>query len=240
MECCMSLLGKMNRLASLLSFVPPLERIARSLVLDILAQFNPTESIIYYLNENDEVTCLAAYGTNESMVGIQVPSTTWRHWVNEKYSSAPSLNTISWSEDNHQMVVNLNAQGVLIGFLLLRFSDPIEDVDKLNVDAEAACILISLYLAFRFHNMNERSESNIIKHLTKSTEIHREIEKPRLSERQRSVLMGLVAKKTNNVIASELGYSVSTVRHETIRIFEVLGVSDRIEAAQQAKAFGLV
>ncbi len=53
--------------------MPPLERIARSLVLDILAPFNPTESIIYYLTENDEVTCLATYGTNESEVGNQIP-----------------------------------------------------------------------------------------------------------------------------------------------------------------------
>ena len=222
--------------------MPPLERIARCLVLDFLAPFNPIESIIYYLNENDEVTCLAAYGTTEPMVGIQVPSSIWRHWIKEKSfpTPSPALNTISWSEDKSQMVVNLNAQGVLIGFLFLRFSDLVEDIDLLNIDAEMACILISLYLAFRFHNMNERSESNVLRHITKNAEVRQESECPHLSDRQLSVLMGLVAKKTNNVIASELGYSVSTVRHETIRIFEILGVSDRVEAAEQAKIFGIV
>ena len=242
MENCMNHQSKMERLASLLSFMPPLERIARSLVLDFLASFGPVESAIYYLNENDEVTCLAAYGSNESIVEIQIPSSTWRQWVREEPSNlhAHSLNTISWSEDKSQMVVNLNAQGVMIGFLLLKFSGAVVDTNKLNVDAEAACLLISLYLSFRLQHINERTEANEIRQLTKSAQIRRESEKPQLSDRQRSVLLGLVARKTNNVIASELGYSVSTVRHETIRIFEALGVSDRVEAAQQAKAFGIV
>ncbi len=135
------------------------------------------------------------------------------------------------------MVVNLNAQGVLIGFLLLKFPEPVDDTNRLNIDAEAACLLISLYLSFYLQNMNETNE---LIQIPKRTRLWREKEKPHLSERQRSVLQGLVARKTNNVIASELGFSVSTVRHETIRIFEALGVSNRNEAAQQAQAFGIV
>ena len=234
--------SKMRRLASLLSFMPPLERIARSLVLDILAPFNPIESIIYCLNENDEVTSLAAYGTTESVVGVRISSSIWRRWVTDEPSDVHSfsLNTISWSEDELQMIVNLNAQGVLIGFLQLKFSNPVNDTNRLNIDAEAACLLISLYLSFYLQSMNERTEFTEFIQLRRKAKTNRENEKPNLSERQRSVLLGLVARKTNNVIASELGYSVSTVRHETIRIFEVLGVSDRIEAARQAKAFGIV
>ena len=234
--------SKMARLASLLSFMPPLERIARSLVLDIFVPFNPTESIIYYLNENDEVTSLAAYGTNELVEGIQIPRSTWRRWVSEEPSKvqAFSLNTISWSEEKCQIVVNLNAQGVLIGFLALKFSESVEDTNKLNIDAEAACLLISLYLSFNLQNTNERGEISKFIQVPRKPLVRRENETPHLSERQRTVLLGLVAQKTNNVIASELGYSVSTVRHETIRIFQALGVSDRVAAAQQAKALGIV
>lgn len=234
--------SKMKRLASLLSFMPPVERIARSLVLDFLAPFNPIESAIYYLNEKDEVTCVAAYGANESIVGVQIPSSTWRNWVNEEPSNLHhfSLNTVSWTEDKSQMVVNLDAQGVLIGFLLLKFSGAVVDPTRLTIDAEAACLLISLYLSFRLHHINDRTEAIEIMQLTKKPQVQLEGEKPNLSERQRSILLGLVARKTNNVIAFELGYSVSTVRHETIRIFQALGVSCRVEAAQQAKDFGIV
>ena len=44
----------------------------------------------------------------------------------------------------------------------------------------------------------------------------------------------MVEGKTNHELASELGFSVSTVRHETMRIYQTLGVSDRREAAREA------
>jgi DNA-binding CsgD family transcriptional regulator len=52
--------------------------------------------------------------------------------------------------------------------------------------------------------------------------------------RQKEILDGMIEGKTNYQLASELGYSVSTIRHETMRIFRILGVSDRKDAAQLA------
>jgi DNA-binding NarL/FixJ family response regulator len=60
------------------------------------------------------------------------------------------------------------------------------------------------------------------------------------SQRQLLVLKSITDSKTNNVIARELGFSVSTIRHETMRIFEILSVSDRREAAQKAVSLGIV
>jgi DNA-binding NarL/FixJ family response regulator len=37
-----------------------------------------------------------------------------------------------------------------------------------------------------------------------------------------------------------MGFSVSTIRHETMRIYQALSVSDRIEAAKKALALRLV
>jgi DNA-binding NarL/FixJ family response regulator len=54
------------------------------------------------------------------------------------------------------------------------------------------------------------------------------------SARQKQILDGMIEGKTNYQLASELGYSVSTIRHETMRIFRILGVSDRKDAAQLA------
>ena len=54
------------------------------------------------------------------------------------------------------------------------------------------------------------------------------------SPRQLSILAGMVEGKTNHELASELGFSVSTIRHETMRIYETLAVSDRREAAREA------
>jgi len=61
-----------------------------------------------------------------------------------------------------------------------------------------------------------------------------------LSGRQLSILGGMVDGKTNHELAAELGFSVSTVRHETMRVYQALAVSDRKEAAKKALVLGIV
>ena len=56
---------------------------------------------------------------------------------------------------------------------------------------------------------------------------------------QRSVF-GMVEGKTNHELATEMGFSVSTIRHETMRIYQALAVSDRKEAAKKALMLSLV
>jgi DNA-binding NarL/FixJ family response regulator len=50
----------------------------------------------------------------------------------------------------------------------------------------------------------------------------------------------MVEGKTNHELATELGFSVSTVRHETMRIYQALSVSDRKEAAKKALALSII
>jgi DNA-binding NarL/FixJ family response regulator len=61
-----------------------------------------------------------------------------------------------------------------------------------------------------------------------------------LSQRQILILRGMVEGKTNHELATELGFSVSTIRHETMRIYQALTVSDRKEAAKMAVMLNLV
>jgi DNA-binding CsgD family transcriptional regulator len=61
-----------------------------------------------------------------------------------------------------------------------------------------------------------------------------------LTPRQAQVLRGMVEGKTNHELATDLGFSVSTIRHETMAIFRALGVSDRKEAAKVAQQSHLV
>jgi DNA-binding CsgD family transcriptional regulator len=58
----------------------------------------------------------------------------------------------------------------------------------------------------------------------------------KLSARQLLVLTGMVDGKTNHELSLDLGFSVSTIRHETMAIYKELGVSDRKEAARVAQA----
>jgi DNA-binding NarL/FixJ family response regulator len=61
-----------------------------------------------------------------------------------------------------------------------------------------------------------------------------------LTKRQMNILKGMVDGKTNHDLATQLGYSVSTIRHETMRIYQALAVSDRREAAQRALEYGWI
>ena len=63
---------------------------------------------------------------------------------------------------------------------------------------------------------------------------------PRMSDRQIQILKGMVEGKTNHDLATDLGFSVSTIRHETMAIFRELGVSDRKEAAKAAQQMELI
>jgi DNA-binding CsgD family transcriptional regulator len=63
---------------------------------------------------------------------------------------------------------------------------------------------------------------------------------PSISPRQIQILQGMVEGKTNHELAIDLGFSVSTIRHETMAIFRALGVSDRKEAAKAAQQMELI
>jgi DNA-binding NarL/FixJ family response regulator len=117
----------------------------------------------------------------------------------------------------------------------LRFPEAIDNPERLGSEIEEISMLISLYLALKFWesvNHNGSAANSRVPYSRNG--------KPDLTERQRVVLAGIVMKKTNNAIANELGYSVSTIRHETMRIFEILGVSNRVEAASYATTLGLI
>jgi DNA-binding CsgD family transcriptional regulator len=61
-----------------------------------------------------------------------------------------------------------------------------------------------------------------------------------LTERQKKILAGMVDAKTNYQLAQDLGFSVSTIRHETMEIYQLLHASDRKEAAEIALKLNLI
>jgi DNA-binding CsgD family transcriptional regulator len=61
-----------------------------------------------------------------------------------------------------------------------------------------------------------------------------------LTKRQITIIDMMGRQMTNMQIARELGYSESTVRHETMRIYETLQANGRREAVALARKLGLV
>lgn len=61
-----------------------------------------------------------------------------------------------------------------------------------------------------------------------------------LSDREREVLEAIVRGRSNKEIAAALGISENTVKVHTTRVFEKLGVADRLEAVTVAIQRGIV
>lgn len=130
-------------------------------------------------------------------------------------------------------VIKLRDHGAIQGFMSLGFLNPVEDLEIANSLITGFGASISLYLSLVRESKLHQSKAG---HLT----LKSEREPAALTKRQMQILTGMVAEKTNHQLAKELGYSVSTIRHETMRIYEALAVSDRKEAAEKARSLSLV
>ena len=85
-------------------------------------------------------------------------------------------------------------------------------------------VALGLYLSLA-HESGAGGPRNVIERIETGSD--------QLTPRQVSILRGMVEGKTNHELANELGFSVSTIRHETMRIYQALSVSDRKEAAKR-------
>jgi DNA-binding NarL/FixJ family response regulator len=122
------------------------------------------------------------------------------------------------------------------GNIVVEFVKQISDSDKVRIleKVEDFCVPISLYLSFQNRSIGSSNPGKV------ASIDSRNGGTGQLTTRQLAILRGMVEGKTNHELATELGFSVSTVRHETMRIYQALAVSDRKEAAKQAMLLSLI
>jgi DNA-binding NarL/FixJ family response regulator len=112
---------------------------------------------------------------------------------------------------------------------VVRFSTPIENTARVEEIVLDYAVPLSLYLSLSHEGLRTSNSSS-----------REDTGAEQLTARQLSILGGMVEGKTNHELATELGFSVSTIRHETMRIYQALAVSDRKEAAKKALALSLI
>ena len=221
-----------------MGFHPGMEEIPRALATDYLTEFGVRGIRFGLLNSDDSILLLGQYGYPDAMAwrNRTIPSEEWRA------IDAPDIHLIvsssgrKWTDDSKFYVNTLRDHGVIQGYLIVEFTNPITEANKQKAaDAiDDVCMPVALYLSFQIR----RSPNQAIS--INSLDNTRESGAAQLSARQLSILRGMVEGKTNHELATELGFSVSTVRHETMRIYQALGVSDRKEAAKKALLLGLI
>jgi DNA-binding CsgD family transcriptional regulator len=214
---------------------PTADEICRALVNDYMKSHGACCARLGRLNKDDSYHYLGQYGFDVNETGKLVPGLVWRNRENIEVNQIAAGNKPGpWLSTNKQVLVELRARGTVYGWLNLMFSRELDEAQKKSAlfDASLFALAISLYLSLTHpQDFSSEKELGIEKGIPSVDS---------LTKRQLNILKGMVDGKTNHDLATQLGYSVSTIRHETMRIYQALAVSDRREAAQRALEYGWI
>jgi len=231
----------MNKIRSFiewLSFKPDSDDIARALATEYLSEFAVLGIRFGRVNSDDSIVVHGQFGYPDvdQWRNRLIPSAEWRAIPTEDVALIASNSKEKWTPSATLFVNPLRDRGVIQGYLIVEFKQPIADFEKHYVGEaiEDLSFPIALYLSFQ-----NRAQGAAITNVT-SINDSRDSGAGQLSARQLSILRGMVEGKTNHELATEMGFSVSTIRHETMRIYQALAVSDRKEAAKKALMLSLI
>jgi DNA-binding CsgD family transcriptional regulator len=174
---------------------------------------------------------LGEYGFVSGKAKQIFPSEVWRSWDDDEALIALGKSAGAWNAKGNLLMIQLRERGAVHGYLVLQFSETVASPESVEEVARSYAVALSLYLSLSHHKGALPSSAVTELGDTGSNQ---------LSQRQISILRGMVEGKTNHELANELGFSVSTVRHETMRIYQALAVSDRKEAAKKALSLALI
>ena len=231
-------MSNIRRFIEWLSFHPTSDDIARALVTDYLSEFGVSCIRFGRINNDDSAIVLGQYGYADAdeWRNLVVAGSEWRTWDSPEIDIITGRNKNKWAPSSALTVVQLRDRGVLQGHAVVEFSQPIADNKKAELLEliEEYFIPIALYLSFQ-HRVIHANVSTV-----NAINDNRPHTTGQLSARQLSILRGMVEGKTNHELATEMGFSVSTIRHETMRIYQALAVSDRKEAAKKALMLSII
>jgi len=214
-----------------LSYHPTSDEISRALVMEYMAPLGACCARIGRLHPDDSLEFLGEYGFDAGKAKQIFPSHVWRSWDNDEALIALGKNAEPWNRAKNLLMIQLRERGAVHGYLVLRFEKSIEDTERVEEVARHYAVALGLYLSL-LHEPGTKSARSIVERGDTGSD--------QLTPRQISILRGMVEGKTNHELANELGFSVSTIRHETMRIYQALSVSDRKEAAKKALALALI
>jgi DNA-binding CsgD family transcriptional regulator len=231
-------MNEIRKFIEWLSFHPSTEDIARGLATEYLHEFSVQSIRFSRLQSDDSIIILGQFGFEDSPMWADrvIPSSEWRARDTEPVRVLKGESRERWCNDSTVYIETLRDRGVTQGHLMVVFGKSVSEASKNGV-AEVIrdlCIPLSLYLSFQHRAIHQSTPGLAI--LNDS----RDSGSGQLSPRQLSILRGMVEGKTNHELATEMGFSVSTIRHETMRIYQALAVSDRKEAAKKALMLSLI
>jgi DNA-binding CsgD family transcriptional regulator len=218
-----------NRILDLLVFNPSGDDVARALALDFGLKFHVSEVSIAHHISDGTVFCLGDYGITPSYSLARVAGRDAKAVAGSDISLATDY--FGWNSTHTAVVAHMKVRFATIGSIVMRFQSSLSDEDLVEVENMMSELIKPLTIFF--NRAPQIAEVSAPRDVTP-------INIRSFTDRQKTILAKMAAGETNAAIASELGFSVSTIRHETMKIYDKLVVSDRHEASIKAAALGLI
>lgn len=231
---------RLTLLAQSLVRTPKSDELTRLLALRIFDSWSCETVLLYTVKAKGALALASSYGVAADDIAHDIPLSEF-----PALSSVLSKGGISWGETGARLgrliprslhprtsssvvIAPLNRFTIPEQVLILTFAEPLPDNPASKPFVAAVVSLLELRLAMMAGPEVRRGVDGAAE------------EDRGLSERQLLVLQGIHEGKTNRSIAEELGFSESTIRQETIKIYQSLGVGSRHDAVAVAQEDGLL
>jgi len=220
-----AVLTEVVRFASFLNHRPNIEELLARLATDFLVHLKPSTLAVASLIAPTKFKVLQTYRANTDHARELLDNLAPNLHTENLVQTLMDLNVIKAPKNERTLITPISNGKVTSGVIICECEIPIseEDIDG----AKTIFLLSSTYLYPKVTDNGQHQSLN-------------ELSVNPLTPRQRQVLSGFIEGKTNHELALELGFSISTIRHETMAIFKTLGASDRKEAAKIAQEHGLI
>ena len=226
-----SSLKNVARFALLLTRNPSTEDLLNALTRDFLSPYSVTAIEIQVLGR--EGTLLIKKSVGQPIEGNEAKNVASLSQLVSRLNIFGDLDesAVIFDPAHNLSVASINLDSSIKGFYLFQHASVFTPDENSSDQFEVFSNLMTVYLSAKLLRMS------VAKTLTSPASLDHISE---LTARQLLILAGMVEGKTNHELSVELGFSVSTIRHETMAIYKELGVSDRKEAARVGQAEHLV
>jgi DNA-binding CsgD family transcriptional regulator len=219
----------LRKLLDYLEFYPNVSEIARMLIVEDIFPEKATAIRICLLNSDDSLLTIGEFGYVDCFIDTTISSDIWRKGLNSSLHIVELIQSGLWNVEFTEFLYILRNRGSLQGYITVNFDHPVSNKIDSQERIESICQLVGIFLN-GVSALKPREELEN----ARNSQGDRDATKAVLTQRQLLILAGMIEGKTNHELAEDLGFSVSTIRHETMRIYSLLQVSDRKEAAREA------
>lgn len=241
------------RMLEVLATRPAFDDIARELALGTIARLKPKFVVLGRLAPTAQLNVVGSFGLNDVDLASLQTRSVWDGSLMSETVRTGSLKRIvkqsdtsegTWESGIDEQMFPIVAVPLLlreskIGALVIGIDESMTAID-FGEELSGVDFALALYLSMNSDSSPVGQEIPATVTRPDHSAVDASEELPTMTDRRREVLRLLSMGMTNGQIARRIGFSESTVRHETIALYRLLGAQNRGEASRIAQMHGLL